>query len=145
MSVTSLPETQAGFRPFCIKPPLSANIRAKPAAIHFRACLCTRVKIIRGVFRGSGQGKACLLAWRPQNGAEGVFAVRATDVMVNPAESQAHISYLILHTSYRQSLCRLRIKKCRHMGDLFQHFLFQPSVICTVLRSCTRRYWYRRW
>ena len=55
----------------------------KSPAIHFRACLCRRVRIIRGILWGSGQGKACLLAVSPQKRAEGVSAVRGTEVMVN--------------------------------------------------------------
>lgn len=69
---------------FCSKSPLSDNIRLKPAAIHFRACLCRRAEIIRGVFRGFGQGKACLLPVSPQNGAQRVSAVRPRTLMLNP-------------------------------------------------------------
>jgi len=39
------------------------------------------------VFRGFGQGKVPETARSPQNGAGGVFAVRATDVMVNTVGS----------------------------------------------------------
>lgn len=65
------------------KSPLNANIRAKPRAIHFRACLCKCVKLIRVNFAVSGRERAGFWRETRRNALRAPAAVRRTDVMVN--------------------------------------------------------------
>lgn len=65
------------------KSPLNANIRAKPRAIHFRACLCKCVKLIRVNFAVSARERCRKRPARRMIALRAPAAVRRTDVMVN--------------------------------------------------------------